>query len=519
MTTVLGFYGTNMDAGGKRRWDRWRPTLSLFQHPDRVVDRLELLVGPSWRRKAQSLIHDIERISPETEICVVDFPLDDPWDFQEVFGALLDHAEGREPSEDEDLLVHITTGTHVAQICLFLLVEAGFLRGRLLQTGPIPRGKDVPGWDAIDLDLARYERINQRFEARQAQDADFLKRGIQTRNAAFNDMIRELELIASASRAPILLSGPTGAGKSHLAERIGALKRRKGQIRGPMVSVNCATLRGDKAMAALFGHSRGAFTGAQSREGLLRRADGGLLFLDEIGELGLDEQAVLLRAIESGRFLPLGSDVEVESDFQLIAGTNRDLRQAVSAGRFREDLLARIDLWHFELPGLAQRPEDIAPNLDYELLRHAQERGRKVAFNTEARRAFLRFAHSPEAAWRGNFRDLNGAVTRMATLSTGGRIRMEQVEAELVRLRRRWQRSAPPDLVAQLLGPDVPLDRFERVQLNEVIRVCREQPSAAAAGRVLFAESRKARKTHNDGDRLRKYLAKFELDFEGVRGG
>ena len=105
-------------------------------------------------------------------------------------------------------------------------------------------------------------------------------------------------------------------------------------------------------MSALFGHAKGAFTGAAAaRDGLLRSADGGVLFLDEVGELGTDEQAMLLKAIEEKRFLPVGSDTEVGSDFQLIAGTNRDLKAAVAAGEFREDLLARIDLWTFRMPG------------------------------------------------------------------------------------------------------------------------------------------------------------------------
>src|SRR5262249_21144841 len=116
--------------------------------------------------------------------------------------------------------------------------------------------------------------------------------------------------------------GPTGAGKSQLARRIYELKVARHQIAGAFVDVNCATLRGDAAMSTLFGHRKGAFTGAvQDRPGLLRAADGGLLFLDEIGELGLDEQAMLLRAVEEKRFLPVGADKEVASDFRLIAGT------------------------------------------------------------------------------------------------------------------------------------------------------------------------------------------------------
>ena len=136
------------------------------------------------------------------------------------------------------------------------------------------------------------------------------------------------------------------------------------------MEVNCATLHGDGAASTLFGHKKGAFTGAAAdRAGLLRTAHKGVLFLDEIGELGADEQAMLLKAVEEKRFYPLGSDREVESDFQLVAGTNRDLRTEVAAGRFREDLFARINLWSYVLPGLAQRPEDIEPNVDHLLQR------------------------------------------------------------------------------------------------------------------------------------------------------
>lgn len=512
MTTVLGIYGTTLDQGGKRRWDRWRPTLSIFQHPDRVVDRLELLVETRWLRKAQHLVDDIRSVSPETEVVVVPTEMDSPWDFAPVYSVLLDYAQRRTPVEDEDLLVHITTGTHVAQICLFLLVESNFLRGRLLQTGPPRRNRPEPLFDIIDLDLSRYDALARRFAEEHAAANQVLKQGIQTRSPDFNRMIAELEQVSALSTEPILLSGPTGAGKSALAKQITALKRRRGQLSGPLVQVNCATLMGDKAMAALFGHTKGAFTGAGAREGLLRAADGGVLFLDEIGELGLDEQAMLLRAIEAKRFLPLGADTEAASDFQLIAGTNVDLRQAVAKGEFRRDLLARIDIWHFELPGLAQRRQDIEPNVDYELQKFAQSLGRQVAFNKSAKARFLRFALAETSPWSGNFRDLNAAVLRMATLSPGGRIGTAQVDAEIARLTLRWGGSQPTDPVAQVLG-DRPMDRFDRAQLNEVITVCRQHPSAAAAGRALFAHSRTQRATQNDGDRLRKYLAKWGLDF------
>ncbi|RYD23121.1 MAG: sigma 54-dependent transcriptional regulator, partial [Lysobacteraceae bacterium] len=207
-----------------------------------------------------SVTKDIAAVSPETRVDahVLDFA--DPWDFEEVYGKLLDFARAYPFDPDaEDYLVHITTGTHVAQICLFLLTEAHYLPGRLIQTQP-QRGtpSSAPGsWDIIDLDLSRYDSIATRFAAVAAESTSFLKSGIDTRNLAFNRMIDDIEQVAVRSKAPVLLMGPTGAGKSQLARRIYELKRLKHQVRGPFVEVNCATLKGDGAMSALFGHKKG----------------------------------------------------------------------------------------------------------------------------------------------------------------------------------------------------------------------------------------------------------------------
>src|SRR5262249_39022932 len=162
---------------------------------------------------------------------------------------------------------------------------------------------------------------------------------------------------------------------------------------------------------------------------------------------------------------------------QLLAGTNRDLREAAARGRFRHDLLSRINVWTFELPGLADRREDLEPNLDYELERHTAHAGRRVTFNREARARFLKLATSPEAVWSANFRDLNASVTRMATLAPQGRIDEATVAEELKRLQRDWSaRVREPrddDPLALLEAHGIgPLDRFDQVQLAEVLRVC-----------------------------------------------
>ena len=524
---VIGLLGATLDNGrGPERWERWRPTVALCQHEDLLIHRFELLYQKKFAGLARAVIDDIGTVSPETDVRSGEIELADPWDFEEVYGALHDFSAGYEFDTDrEEYLIHITTGTHVEQICLFLLTESRYLPAKLVQSSPpSARKRGGPGtYEIIDLDLSRYDRIASRFQQEQKEAASFLKSGIDTRNAAFNRLIDKIEQVAIASRDPLLLMGPTGAGKSRLAKRIYELKRTRHQVKGDFIEVNCATIRGDAAMSALFGHVKGAFTGAVNpRPGLLRAADGGILFLDEIGELGSDEQAMLLRALEDKVFLPMGSDREVNSDFQLVAGTNRDLVALAREGRFREDLFARINLWTFHMPGLRDRLEDIEPNLKYELEQYARRAGKRVTFSKEARERFLKFAVSHEARWEGNFRDLNGAIVRMATLAPGGRITTDVVREEIERLSAGWQ--APnggegEELLEALLGKERlnALDLFDRHQLASVIKVCRESHTLSEAGRILFGTSREKKKTVNDADRLRKYLGRFGLDWGEIR--
>lgn len=539
-TVVIGFLGSQLDGGqGAGRWDKWRPSVSLVQHEDLLVKRIELLHGPQHLALAQQVSRDIAATSPGTEVRLVSLSVANPWDFGEMYAALFDWVRQYPfDTEREQYWTHITTGTHVAQICMFLMVESRFIPGVLLQTAPPrkQRGGDPGSYTLIDLDLSRYDAIAQRHAQVVQDDLSFLKSGIATRNPRFNALIEEIERVAIRSQAPVLLTGPTGAGKSHLARRIYQLKKARHQVKGEFVEVNCATLRGDGAASTLFGHRKGAFTGAiTDRAGLLRTAHQGVLFLDEIGELGQDEQAMLLKAIEEKRFLPIGSDSEVGSDFQLIAGTHRDLRLDVAQGRFREDLFARINLWSYALPGLAQRPEDLEPHIDHLLTLSSTDSGRAVRFNAEAKARYLQFARHPQALWRGNFRDLSASITRMSTLADSGRISVALVDAEIQRLRWLWAPQQPEAGQGISQGPSVQpgmpglqdllseaqlqaMDLFDQLQLQAVIGVCQRHPSLSEAGRQLFQHSRTQRSVVNDADRLRKYLLKFGLSWEAVRG-
>lgn len=538
-TVVFGFLGTKLDSGtSDKRWERWRPTVALFGHEHFRTDRLELLLtNESHLDLARHVTADILSLSPEVEVNASVLPVDDPWNFQQVYAALHDFAKSYEFQEDTDYYVHLTTGTHVAQICLFLLLEARYFPARIVETfmhqASGKTGVDTAvheAWrgrlEVIDLNLSTYDQLAKRFAGERLDSQDLLKGGIATRNVHFNELISCVERVALRSTAPMLLTGPTGAGKSQLARRVYELRNRRHLVKGAFVEVNCATLRGDNAMSTLFGHKKGAFTGAVTdRAGVLKSADGGIVFLDEIGELGDDEQAMLLRALEDKRFTPLGSDKEVSSDFQLLAGTNKDLRHEVAQGRFRADLLARLNVWHFELPGLASRVEDIEPNLDFELERSSIALGTRLSMSASARERFLAFAHT--APWPGNFRDLSASVVRMGTLAEGGRITERDVSLELQSLQQSWKGLAASahssssaageaghPLAKRVLGDAFEeQDLFDLAQLEAVLHVVRHSASMADAGRKLFAASRAGKATTNDSDRLRKYLARFGLTF------
>jgi transcriptional regulatory protein RtcR len=451
-----------------------------------------------------------------------------PWDFETVYSQLYHCAsQTKFDTEHDNYYVHITTGTHVAQICLFLLTEARYFPAKLLQTGYAEQGSEnalLGTMQIIDLDLSQYDQIASRFAMESLAANEYLKDGIDTHNTAFNSMIGQIEKVAIKSSSPMLLTGPTGAGKTRLAKRIYSLKKQRGQLTGKLVEVNCATLRGDNAMSALFGHSKGAFTGAMSeRAGLLREANNGLLFLDEIGELGLDEQAMLLRAIEDKEFMPLGSDKEVSSNFQLIAGTNQQLHLQVKTGKFREDLLARINLWTYELPSLKDRIEDLEPNIQHELQKITRLLGHKVSFSQPALLQYLSFGRSSHALWRANFRDLNASMLRMSTLAEGGRITEDVVYDEINRLQSEWQHYTSDDsnqasLLRQYLSDDEinKIDFFDQAQLTAVITVCQKCKNLAEAGRTLFNISRLNKNSQNDTHRIKTYLQRFGLTFSQI---
>ncbi|WP_336944783.1 RNA repair transcriptional activator RtcR family protein [Asaia sp. HN010] len=515
---VIGFLGTSLDQTRRS----WRPSLQLCSQPDFPLARLELLYDPRYEKLARSLARDIEAESPDTETLLVEFPLDNPWDFQEVYGKLYDFAQNYGFDEDRERYhVHLTTGTHVAQICWFLLTESRHIPAGLLQSVP-PYKTDTErgGIDIIDLDLARYNALQHRFEATARAYSGRLRGNIDTKNRPFLSLIDKMEQVVSLSDEPILLLGETGTGKTTLAARLHELKLQRRRLKGRLVTVNCAGLQGPHALASLFGQRRNvAGLAGTERAGFISEANGGMLFLDNIDCLPQAEQGLLLDAVESGTFYPLGSDTALSSRFHLVAATRHSVAELARNKLLRPDLLTRLMLWVFPLPALRTRPEDMEAEIAHELEKAEKRLSVKIGLNKDAQARYLRFARDAGSLWPGNYRDLGASITRLCTLAERGRITLPMVDTEIALLREQWHALAlEPDQAVLDSCCEAPetIDPFDRAQLASVIGTCRSSASLSAAGRQLFAVSRQGKTSQNDSDRLRKYLARFDLDWERV---
>lgn len=233
---------------------------------------------------------------------------------------------------------------------------------------------------------------------------------------AFVDLRRSLSQFAALPH-PVLLRGETGTGKELAAKTLHDASRRK----GPFLALNCATLTPQRAESELFGHVKGAFTDAhRDHRGAFERTDRGTLFLDELGELPTDTQAKLLRVLETGRFLPLGSAHEKEVDVRVIAATHRDLDEMVRFGSFREDLFHRLDVLTVRIPSLRERVDDIPLLLDFFVARANREVGRAVPLSPDA------VTRAMQYAWPGNIRELQHAALR-AVIAAPIRIEAEHL--------------------------------------------------------------------------------------------
>lgn len=233
----------------------------------------------------------------------------------------------------------------------------------------------------------------------------------ERQSVAFREIAHKIKLVATTNMS-VLILGESGTGKEHIAEKIHARSKRAGK---PFIAVDCGLLSKELAASTLFGHEKGAFTGAESKkQGFWDEAAGGTLFLDEIGNLPPEVQQMLLRALEAKRYRPTGGSKDKKADVRIIAATNEDLPTAIAEKRFRADLYQRLKEYTLHIPPLRECKEDILPLADFFRQLANEEFEKQVkGFDAEARKQLLAYT------WGGNVRELKSAV-RMAVLHTEG---------------------------------------------------------------------------------------------------
>jgi DNA-binding NtrC family response regulator len=276
----------------------------------------------------------------------------------------------------------------------------------------------------------------------------------------------DLVRCVAPTEAHVLISGQNGTGKELVANAIHALSPR---ANGPFIKVNCAAIPEGLVESELFGHRRGAFTGAiLNHVGLFEAAHGGTLLLDEIGEMPPHLQTKLLRVLQDRQARPLGGLQAVQLDFRLICATNNDLRAATVSGKFREDLYFRINTIGVAVPTLRERPEDILLLATRFLARYAATYGKRpITIDESAREVLLRHE------WRGNVRELEHAIERAVIVARGPKLRVEHLPESL--------HAAAPAPMPENFPPIMTLAALERLAILRTLEHTRGNKRAAAA--------------------------------------
>lgn len=281
----------------------------------------------------------------------------------------------------------------------------------------------------------------------------------ERQSAAFREIDHKIKLVATTNMS-VLILGESGTGKEHIAEKIHARSKRAGK---PFIAVDCGLLSKELAASELFGHEKGAFTGAESKkQGFWEEAAGGTLFLDEIGNLPPEVQQMLLRALEAKRYRPTGGSKDKKADVRIIAATNEDLQAAIAEKRFRADLYQRLKEYTIQIPPLRECKEDIMPLADF-FRQFANEEFEKQVkgFDTEAKKRLLTYT------WSGNVRELRRVVC-MAVLHTEG----DTVTADTL------------EFDEEPLANDVPSLALEKMEKSQILRALEQ----ADGNRKLAAE-------------------------------
>lgn len=393
--------------------DQPGPILSLLSI--RSFDHVFLFNTPNTEEITQETASVVSNLYPQSEIHILEVNLADPTNYRDIFKELRKYIQHiLDEFQDARFFISVASGTPHMHACWVLLTASGEIPAHILHVRP-PRfvTKDLPLVSEIDLASPEFPSVRFQSQAIPIEDEEVDINTVRTQLGIVGDhpdLLRALEIgsMLAPSQSPVLILGETGTGKELFARLIHGLS---GRLREKFVTINCAAMPNDLVESLLFGHKKGAFTGAiNDQVGKFDVADGGTLFLDEIGELPLPAQAKLLRVLQDGLVEPIG-DVEPHAvDVRVVGATNLDLGKMIQQGKFREDLFFRLNVGEVILPPLRERRSDI-PKLALHILdRLNNSLRRSKRLSSEA------LARLQSHNWAGNVRDLGNVIERSARL-------------------------------------------------------------------------------------------------------
>lgn len=335
----------------------------------------------------------------------------------------------------------------------------------------------------VEAGVERRRKDEEHAQLRRTLKQSGDRRGIIARSARMHDILGLVEQVAPA-RTTILIQGESGTGKELIARAIHFSSPRAAT--GQFVTVNCGNIPSELLESELFGHLRGAFTSAfTAKKGLFEVADGGSIFLDEIGNLPLETQSKLLRVIQEREFTPLGDTAPKKVDVRIIAATNVDLKQAVAESKFREDLFYRLNVITVHLPSLRERPEDILPLAKHFIRKYNAENGRSLSEEISPDILALLETY----AWPGNVRELENTIERAVVISRTNELTMECLRDEILNPERRdgtygTADTAPTDLnrldIANGIAFYEEVARFEVSLIRKALEITNNHQSRAS---------------------------------------
>ena len=499
MNILLTFTGFNDPyfKGLVGQDDQAGPILSLLSA--RSFDRVYLFSTPNVGPLTLATKRVITSLYPATDVEILDIVLDDPTDYLAILRGLRKHVGViQEKFSNASLYVAVASGTPQMHACWVLLTGAGEIPARLLHVRP-PKfvAKERPLVTEIDMTSPEFPIVR-------SQTA--LGLDVDTGMVDFNATVSQLGIVGdhpgmrqalevggmlAPSNAPVLILGETGTGKELFARLVHRLSARE---KDRFVAINCAALPEDLVESILFGHKKGAFTGATTDQiGKFDSAHKGTLFFDEIGELPVPAQAKLLRVLQDGLVEPVGAAKPHKVDVRIIAATNRDLRKEVRRGTFREDLYYRLNVGEVRLPPLRERRSDI-PKLALHILDNINRSLRRP--KRFSPRALTRLqTHN----WPGNVRDLENVIERSARLC-----RADVLDADDLLITEPVTYADPLDALP---------DPYEGFSLEEFLGSARKQLILRALETSRGNQSEAARLLGITPQAVHKFLRRPKADF------